>query len=202
MVTPTQEKIQQVAMQHFLRDGFKSASLRKIVAESGFTSGAFYGYYKKKEDLFDALVKETADGIIALITEIGDSVEALPTDQAFIGMSDGFKYALPKLLDYLFEHIDEVRLLFKCSEGTKYNNFLSGVMSHELEFWKEYTGKDFPISPLAANLLVNSYFRLLGDAVLSDESREEIAKAMQNINNIYIMGMANLIKEHKENETL
>ena len=44
------------AMQEFLEKGFKSASLRNIVKMAGVTTGAFYGYYDSKEDLFEALV--------------------------------------------------------------------------------------------------------------------------------------------------
>ena len=44
------------AMQEFLEKGFKSASLRNIVKTAGVTTGAFYGYYDSKEDLFEALV--------------------------------------------------------------------------------------------------------------------------------------------------
>ena len=46
------------AMLEFLEKGFKSASLRNIVKTAGVTTGAFYGYYKSKEDLFEALVGE------------------------------------------------------------------------------------------------------------------------------------------------
>ena len=41
------------AMQEFLKKGFKSASLRNIVKTAGVTTGAFYGYYDSKEDLFE-----------------------------------------------------------------------------------------------------------------------------------------------------
>ena len=46
------------AMQEFLEKGFKSASLRNIVKTAGVTTGALYGYYDSKEDLFEALVDE------------------------------------------------------------------------------------------------------------------------------------------------
>lgn len=49
--------IRSAAMQEFLK-GFKSASLRNIVKIAGVTTGAFYGYYDSKEDLFESLVSE------------------------------------------------------------------------------------------------------------------------------------------------
>ena len=54
----TREKILEAGKKEFLEKGFRDASLRTIVKEAGVTTGAFYGYYKSKEDLFDALVTE------------------------------------------------------------------------------------------------------------------------------------------------
>ena len=48
----------------FLEKGFKDASLNKIVAEAGFTKGAFYGYYPDKAALFEDLVGEAAKGLL------------------------------------------------------------------------------------------------------------------------------------------
>ena len=41
-----------------LEKGYKDASLRNIVKSVGMTTGAFYGYYKSKEELFEAIVGE------------------------------------------------------------------------------------------------------------------------------------------------
>lgn len=48
-ISATQQKILEVGKREFLAKGFKDASLRKIVAEAGFTKGAFYGYYPIKQ---------------------------------------------------------------------------------------------------------------------------------------------------------
>ena len=40
-ISETQQKILHVGKREFLEKGFKDASLRKIVAEAGFTKGAF-----------------------------------------------------------------------------------------------------------------------------------------------------------------
>lgn len=56
----TLERIHQAARQEFLAKGFQRASLRKIVQSVGMTTGAFYGYYRSKADLFAALVVTTS----------------------------------------------------------------------------------------------------------------------------------------------
>ena len=54
----TLEHIHIAAKKEFLEKGFRSASLRNIVKSAGVTTGAFYGYYSSKEELFAALVDE------------------------------------------------------------------------------------------------------------------------------------------------
>lgn len=62
--TETQMKILEVGKREFLEKGFKDASLNRIVAEAGFTKGAFYGYYPDKAALFEDIVREAADGLV------------------------------------------------------------------------------------------------------------------------------------------
>lgn len=50
----------------FLEKGYLGASLRNIAREAGVTTGAFYGYYKSKAELFDALVKEQYDTFLSV----------------------------------------------------------------------------------------------------------------------------------------
>ena len=54
----TLENIHRAAKAEFLEKGYKDASLRNIVKSVGMTPGAFYGYYKSKEELFEAIVGE------------------------------------------------------------------------------------------------------------------------------------------------
>lgn len=77
-ISSTQQQFLNLGKTEFLEHGFKGASLRQIVKQAGFTLGAFYGYYQSKEELFDALVKETADYIIVYIQGIYDEVKAYP----------------------------------------------------------------------------------------------------------------------------
>jgi AcrR family transcriptional regulator len=64
--TETQKKLLSAGKAEFLSKGFKSASLRKIAKDAGFTLGAFYGYYQSKEALFDALAAPAAEGLMLL----------------------------------------------------------------------------------------------------------------------------------------
>ena len=54
----TLERIHSAAKAEFMEKGYRSSSLRSIVKAAGVTTGAFYGYYAGKQELFAALVDE------------------------------------------------------------------------------------------------------------------------------------------------
>ena len=63
-ISATQQKILEVGKREFLAKGFKDASLRKIVAEAGYTNGDDKGYYPDKAAIFEAQVSQATDGMI------------------------------------------------------------------------------------------------------------------------------------------
>ena len=65
----TLDDILSAAKAEFSEKGFQSASLRRIVKNAGVTTGAFYGYFKSKEELFDALVGEQYDTLMGMFVK-------------------------------------------------------------------------------------------------------------------------------------
>ena len=199
--TKTLKKIHESARKHFLANGFQRASLRKIVSDAGFTLGAFYGYYDSKEELFHALVEQTANGILAALTEMAATLDALPDEQKLVQMTEVFSDGMTRLVDFLWEFRDETRLLLECADGTRYENFLSGMMEQDLLFMAQAAGKtELPLEPLAQKLLVQSYFSTLGQAVLEGNDREEIIRTMKDIQSVFTDGMVHILQRDNEKE--
>ena len=73
----TLEAIHCAAKEEFTEKGFKSASLRNIVKTAGVTTGAFYGYYNSKAELFKALVGETYDYIMNRYKQAHEMIQQL-----------------------------------------------------------------------------------------------------------------------------
>jgi AcrR family transcriptional regulator len=55
----------------FARDGYAGVSLRAIAEAVGLSHGAIYGYFKDKDELFEALVEQSFD-------QLADALRALP----------------------------------------------------------------------------------------------------------------------------
>lgn len=101
------------AKEVFLKEGFEKASLRKICAKAGVTTGAVYFLYKNKEELFEAIVRKTVEEAEDLcnglmLNELHDLQSSVENEQ--------------KLIDFLYVHREEIELLINRSKGTKYEN--------------------------------------------------------------------------------
>ena len=57
----TKNKLLESAKKEFLEKGFTAASLRKIAANAGVTTGAMYRHFKDKDSFFCALVDDAIE---------------------------------------------------------------------------------------------------------------------------------------------
>ena len=64
-MSETERKILETAKKEFLERGFRGTSMRRIAALAGVTTGALYGYFDSKEKIFDSLVKDSYDAVMA-----------------------------------------------------------------------------------------------------------------------------------------
>ncbi|MCR5830439.1 MAG: TetR/AcrR family transcriptional regulator [Lachnospiraceae bacterium] len=116
-------KLLQSARKEFMEKGFLNAELKNICKNAGVTTGAVYKRYKGKEELFCALVKDTADVLDSFITT-RTSVEfnALTDEEVRWAWTMNEKYML-EMFKMLWKVRDDFVLLLEKSAGTSYNNY-------------------------------------------------------------------------------
>lgn len=57
MVSDSREHILEVSFSLFLRKSFKAVTMQEIVEKTGLSKGAFYHYFKSKEQVFEEVVR-------------------------------------------------------------------------------------------------------------------------------------------------
>ncbi len=129
----TLQNILLVAKAEFLEKGFRGASLRNIVKTANVTTGAFYGYYKSKEELFDAIVGKHADYVMSTYKKAQDDFTKLPPKEQISCMSEISGKCMEEILEYSYKYSDEFKLILECSEGTQYSNFIHGMVEIEID---------------------------------------------------------------------
>lgn len=75
VVNGTEERIREVALRLFARQGFQATGIREIAAEAGFTVSALYYYVGTKEELLLDILLNTATSMVTSALRIGASTE-------------------------------------------------------------------------------------------------------------------------------
>lgn len=116
------EKIIEAAFAEFLEYGYNDASMRRIASSCGMSASGLYKHFPSKEDMFSALVEPAVSGLMELYTslenEYFDDIEPGKKDDVITGKSE-----TSRIMEYIYDHIDEFRLLICKSQGTRYESF-------------------------------------------------------------------------------
>ncbi len=201
MAENTLQKIHEIATAEFLEKGFRGASLREIVKKAGVTTGAFYGYYKSKEELFSALVKPHADYVSNLFGSLIEQFKCLPKSEWVPNMATFSKQGISKIYEYSYNHKDAFRLILNASEGTDFEDFLHKLVEQEIEithiFYKEMEAqgyKPYAFDPTLEHIIISGEFAAVFELIVHDIPFEEGIKCAQNIHDFYEAGWASVLK--------
>lgn len=77
------EQILDAAMRCAARDGFHKTTMAQVIAESGLSAGAVYGYYKGKTALIEALAERSFSAFADALGEVATAPGPVTIDGAF-----------------------------------------------------------------------------------------------------------------------
>lgn len=196
----TQQKILEIGKREFLKNGFEHSSLREIVKKAGFTKGAFYGYYPNKVSLFYALVEPVAEEFIKSFKTAQEQYFTLiPKDETYKTPELTTEY-LRNFIEYIYEHLDEFKLILCCSNGTKYENFVHDLVQLQVGRTIEYHDelrklgklKD-TIDPVVFHMLISAYYEGLFEVIRHDIKKEDALNYIEQISTFFTAGFNRLI---------
>lgn len=196
----TLERIQTAAKQEFMEKGFQCASLRNIVKTAGVTTGAFYGYYGSKEELFDALVGKHAEYILKLFDTTIDDFEKLEGEEQTRQMVDVSSSSILRMLDYVYENYDAFKLIILRAEGTKYADFIHQLVVREeestftyIETLKQMGFHVEPINKKLIHIVASGMFSGVFETIVHDMPQEEAKEYVLQLERFCTAGWENLL---------
>lgn len=178
---PTLERIKEVGFAEFLDKGFHGASLRKIVKLAGVTTGAFYGYYKSKEALFEDLVKPHYRFLMNYIDESISDFSSLDIEEQAAVVGSYRQEQFEQLITHIYTNRDVFTLLLFRSQGTKFEHTIDEIAkietAHTMKFLGEladrYGGKPnirSCFSSMVMRTFFVQFFELIARAETVDEA--------------------------------
>ena len=198
--TTTLEKIHKIAIEEFLQNGFRGASLREIVKKAGVTTGAFYGYYKSKEELFDAIVQPHAEYIRNCFDKCIKDFLSVPKEEWSQHMSDFSENGMAAMFDYAFEHKDSFRLILNASEGTRWENYIHDLVETEIEITHKYYDvireqgfKPHSLPSMLEHMIISGEFTGLFEVIIHDIPKEEAMLCVKELHDFYEGAWAKLL---------
>ena len=199
--TETQRKILEAGKREFLEKGFKDASLNRIVAEAGFTKGAFYGYYPDKTALFEDLVGETASELIARFKAAQDVYfDLVPEGKTKDSLALSTQH-LHEFVAFMYDHFDEFKLILCRAEGTGYADFIEELVDLEVDRSEEYYSllrKNGMLSGSMTrqihHMITRAYFTAVCETIVHDMPREEAMKYVDELAIFFHSGWSGLLR--------
>ena len=141
----TRELLLESGKKEFLEKGYMKASLRKICADAGVTTGALYFFFEDKEDLFGAITEPPFKELTKLMQEhFAADREAMQIPGAHEDMDhDSF---VKSMIHCIYSNYDAFILLLTKSQGTKYENCIDQLVDSTEQFYlamSEQIGKHY-----------------------------------------------------------
>lgn len=193
----TKNNIKNAAKNEFLKFGFKEASLRNIALNAGVTTGAIYGCYKNKSEIFNDIVSEVANGFFHIYDYCEKDFFDGFTDKNDIDYIYKDYIYVEKILNLLYDHFEESKILICCAEGTKYENFVDMAVEKSNNCAKRminvYEADDSELNLQLIHIICSADLTSILELIKHDVPREKAIKQGKKIVKFFKAGWETLL---------
>ncbi len=198
----TLDSIRKSAICEFSEKGFNLASLRNIVKNAGVTTGAFYGYFKSKEELFESLVSDSYNYVLNNYRETLNSFQSIPEELQPDSMGEMSTQYMMSVLLYAYEHLDEFKLLLCCSKGTRFEFMIDEMVEIETKATHDYMevlerlGHPSPkIDERLEHILITGMFSAFFELIIHKMPLENAKKYLTELCDFYTAGWIKIMEQ-------
>lgn len=191
----TRELILESAKVEFLKKGFREASLRNIVEHAGVTTGSFYWYFKSKEELFETVVGEHYRYIMKIYKDFVEYSDQLPILERMMNMRTNSLSYINEILEYMYAHLNEFKILISGCAGTKYENFVHEMVESKISdtdrFRQELKSRGIPVKEVSTeteHILVSGMFTSVFELIIHEMPIEKAKLCLRDLVNFYTAG--------------
>jgi len=189
--TDSHNKVLEAAKAEFLEYGFVDASMRRIAQGAGLTASGLYKHFPSKEEMFAALVEPLICGFDEVYLKRRDlDIEKIDKAELNIIVRQGGETV--RIMNFIYDHFDEFRLLVCKSQSTKFENFVHEIATREESMTNSYMSRikkrGIPIKSYRKNefhLLVTSNVDAILQAVRHGYSRREALHYARTLDDFY-----------------
>ena len=195
----TRERILLAAKEEFLEKGYKNAWLRNISKKAGVTTGALYGYFKNKEDLFGTLVEKEYHYVLHMYNEVLQEFNTVPPAERIDRTSEYTGKGMRLTGTYMYEHWDAFKLILCHADDTAYGHLIDDMVELDIQATIAFSQSSEavgimlrPVNETLAQRLSYSKFSLFFDMVTQELPREQMDEYIDQLLQFYLGGWEKL----------
>lgn len=189
------ERIVEAAKREFLDKGYVEASLRTIAAEADTSTNSIYVRFGDKEGLFSAIVEPVLNEMTERFIRIQERFHLMTPEEQAERMPKYADGGTSELIDYMYEHLEEFRLLLDASYGTRFHNFVDELVRIEVEYTYKfmeavgYSDKfGDAVTQKLLHIVTTSRFESIFEIIRHGMSREEATEYIELLSRYHRCG--------------
>ena len=189
------EQILQCAKTEFLEKGYTEASLRSIAAAAGTSTNSIYVRFGDKEGLFSAIVEPVLSAMTERFLKIQEEFCRMDRAEQAAHMAEYADGGTMELVGYMYDHLDEFRLLLDASYGTRFHNFVDELVRIEVEYTYKYMAAvgcpahlGDAMTEKLLHIVTTSRFESIFEVIRHGMSREEAADYIELLSRYHRTG--------------
>lgn len=189
------ERIVDAAKREFLDKGYVDASLRTIAAEADTSTNSIYVRFGDKEGLFSAIVEPVLNEMTERFIRIQERFHLMTPEEQAERMPKYADGGTSELIDYMYEHLEEFRLLIDASYGTRFHNFVDELVRIEVEYTYKfmeavgYSDKfGDAVTQKLLHIVTTSRFESIFEIIRHGMSREEATEYIELLSRYHRCG--------------
>lgn len=189
------ERIVDAAKREFLDKGYVDASLRTIAAEADTSTNSIYVRFGDKEGLFSAIVEPVLNEMTERFIRIQERFHLMTPEEQAERMPKYADGGTSELIDYMYEHLEEFRLLLDASYGTRFHNFVDELVRIEVEYTYKfmeavgYSDKfGDAVTQKLLHIVTTSRFESIFEIIRHGMSREEATEYIELLSRYHRCG--------------
>ena len=189
------ERIVDAAKREFLDKGYVGASLRTIATEADTSTNSIYVRFGDKEGLFSAIVEPVLNEMTERFIRIQERFHLMTPEEQAERMPKYADGGTSELIDYMYEHLEEFRLLLDASYGTRFHNFVDELVRIEVEYTYKfmeavgYSDKfGDAVTQKLLHIVTTSRFESIFEIIRHGMSREEATEYIELLSRYHRCG--------------
>lgn len=188
------------AREEFLAYGYMNASMRRIAAAAGCTTGTLYYRFRDKGELFRYLVDDAANEFMELYKNANEEFSKLPPSSQISCMAMYSHQHLDEMLGIIYRNFDAFKLIVSCGAGSGYEDYIDRLARMEEESTVVFigtlkdAGRDVPeIRQELCHMLSNALFNGIFETVVHGFSYTQARDYVHGLERFFTAGWYELL---------